>query len=145
MADIKTAYKMGFPDRLRFTHICSKTRKDKRFTVKRKTVASRLRRKLKGVKQHLRRMLHAPIVLMGQWLRSVVRGFMNYYAVPGNFVSLRAFRTQVARTWLQALRRRSQKHRLTWDRFRRLEARWLPKCQILHMYPNVRFHAIHSR
>jgi len=132
-------------DFLGFTHICSTTRKEKRFTIKRKTIAKRLRRKLKEVKQQLRRMLHEPIVVLGRWLGSVVRGFMNYHAVPGNFASIKAFRTQVARTWLQVLRRRSQKHRLTWEIFRRHVDRWLPRCRILHMYPNARFHAIHSK
>jgi len=70
---------------------------------------------------------------------------MNYYAVPGNFDSIKAFRTQVSRIWLRALRRRSQKHRLNWDLFRRQVDRWLPKCRILHMYPDARFHAIHPR
>jgi RNA-directed DNA polymerase len=132
-------------DFLGFTHICGTTRKEKRFTIKRKTIAKRLRRKLKEVKQLLHRMLHEPIFVLGKWLRSVVRGFMNYYAVPGNFAGIKAFRTQVSRTWLQVLRRRSQKHRLTWERFRHHVDRWLPRCQILHMYPDARFHATHSK
>jgi group II intron reverse transcriptase/maturase len=139
---------MGKPetfDFLGFTHICATTRKTKRFTIKRKTIAKRLSRKLKEVKEHLRRRFHDPIPELGKWLRSVVTGHLNYYAVPGNFDSLKAFRTQVSRLWLQALRRRSQKHRLPWDRFRHIVDRWLPKCRILHMYPDTRFHAIHSK
>jgi group II intron reverse transcriptase/maturase len=132
-------------DFLGFTHICATTRRGERFTIKRKTIAKRLRKKLKEVKQALCRRLHESIVMLGEWLRSVVQGFMNYYAVPGNFASIRAFRTQVAKIWLWTLRRRSQKHRFTWDRFRRYVDRWLPRCRILHMYPNERFHAIHSR
>jgi len=132
-------------DFLGFTHICSTTHKGKRFTVKRKTIAKRLRRKLKEVKDLLLLKLHEPIPELGEWLRSVVRGYMNYYAVPGNLASMKAFRTQVARLWLRALRRRSQKHRLTWERFRRYVDRWLPNCRILHMYPNARFHAMHSK
>jgi len=132
-------------DFLGFTHICTTTRKGGRYTIKRKTVAKRLRKKLKEVKETLRRKFHEPIAIVGEWLRSVVQGFMNYYAVPGNFASIRAFRTEVTRIWLRALRRRSQKHRLTWDRFCRYVDRWLPRCRILHMYPNERFHAIHSK
>jgi RNA-directed DNA polymerase len=132
-------------DFLGFTHICATTYKAQRFTIKRKTVAKRLRQKLKEVKALLRRRLHEPVPVLGKWLGSVVRGFMNYYAVPGNFAGINAFRTQVTRLWLQALRRRSQKHRLTWDRFRRYADKWLVKCRILHMYPNARFHAIHSK
>jgi hypothetical protein len=132
-------------DFLGFTHICTTTRKGKRFTIKRKTIAKRLRRKLKEVKDLLMCKLHESIPEVGEWLRSVVQGHMNYYAVPGNFASMKAFRTQVARLWLQALRRRSQRHKLTWERFRRHVDRWLPKCRILHMYPNARFHATHSK
>ncbi len=132
-------------DFLGFTHICSTTRKDKRFTIRRKSVAKRLRRKLKEVKEHLRSMFHEPVEVLGKWLGSVVRGHMNYYAVPGNIASINAFRKQVVRAWLQALRRRSQKHRLPWEKFRSIEDRWLPKCRILHMYPDARFHATHSR
>ncbi len=130
---------------LGFTHICTTTRKGKRFTIKRKTIAKRLRRKLQEVKLKLRRRLHDPIPEVGKWLGSVVQGFLNYYAVPGNFQSIKSFRTQVARHWFRTLRRRSQRHRLPWDRFRRFADRWLPKCRVLHMYPDARFHAIHSK
>jgi RNA-directed DNA polymerase len=132
-------------DFLGFTHICATTRKDKRFTIKRKTVARRLRRKLKEVKEELHRRMHQSISEMGKWLRSVVQGFMNYYAVPGNFASIEAFRTQVSRHWLRVLRQRSQKHRLTWGWFSTQVNRWLPKGRILHRYPGDRFHAIHSK
>jgi len=35
-------------------------------------------------------------------------------------------RTQVARHWLHALRRRSQRDRMSWERMRELSGRWLP-------------------
>ena len=38
-------------DFLGFTHICGKTRKTKRFTIRRKTIAKRLRAKVKAVKE----------------------------------------------------------------------------------------------
>jgi group II intron reverse transcriptase/maturase len=132
-------------DFLGFTHICTTTRTGKKFTVKRKTVAKRLRRKLQEVKLTLMRRRHDPIPELGKWLRSVVQGFMNYHAVPGNFASIKAFRTQVARHWFRVLGRRSQRDNLLWNRFRHVVDRWLPKCRILHLYPNARFHAIHSK
>jgi hypothetical protein len=49
----------------------------------------------------------------GRWLRSVVSGHLAYYAVPGNTDVVAAFRTQVTRHWYKALRRRSQRTRLT--------------------------------
>jgi RNA-directed DNA polymerase len=84
-------------DFLGFTHICTTTRKGKSFTIKRKIMAKRFCRKLKEVKQTLLRRRHVAIPELGKWLRSVVRGFMNYHAVPGNFASIKVFPTQVAR------------------------------------------------
>ena len=49
------------------------------------------------------------------------------------------FRTQVARRWLRSLRRRSQRHRLDWQRMGRLVARWLPPARITHPWPEQRF------
>lgn len=124
---------------------CATTYPLKRFTIKRQTVAKRLRAKLKEAKQLLRSKLHDPIPSVGKWLGSVVQGHMNYYAVPGNIDSIDTFRTQVARHWFHALRRRSQRHRMPWSRFCHFVARYLPKSRIVHPYPYVRFHAIHSK
>jgi len=72
-------------------------------------------------------------------LRSVVQGFFNYHAVPGNLRALRAFRTLINRAWLRALRRRSQKgQKLNWSRMKRLIATWIPTAKVLHPYPNQR-------
>ncbi|MBI4705494.1 MAG: hypothetical protein HY744_30745 [Deltaproteobacteria bacterium] len=48
------------------------------------------------------------------------------------------FRHRVGWLWLRALRRRSQKHRTTWERMRRLIDRWLPPARICHPWPNER-------
>jgi hypothetical protein len=53
-------------DFLGFTHICTTTRKGKSFTIKRKTVAKRLCRKLKEVKKTLMRRRHEPIPEVGK-------------------------------------------------------------------------------
>ena len=128
-------------DFLGFTHICGKTRKGGWFTVRRKTVKKRLRSKLQAVEQELRKRWHERIADTGDWLRSVVQGYFNYHAVPGNFATLQTYRREVARAWLRALRRRSQKHRLTWERFAKIVDQYLPKPRILHPYPEVRFDA----
>ncbi len=123
---------------LGFTHCCGRTRNGA-FTVKRKSIAKRLRAKLQDIKVQLVRCMHRPVAESGKWLRSVVQGWMNYHAVPGNIRSLDQFRTHVARLWLQVLRRRSQKRRKRiWEWFPSLIARWLPKPKILHPYPNER-------
>ena len=100
---------------LGFTHICARRRTDGRYTVLRKTLAKRLRTKVLAVTRELKRGRHAPVPQQGRWIRSVVRGYFNYHAVPGNFRALSRFRQLVACAWLRALRRRSQKgRRLTW-------------------------------
>lgn len=127
-------------DFLGFTHICGKGRNG-RFWLRRQTIKKRMRAKLKQVKHQLRRREHLPIPEQGRWLASVVRGHLNYYAVPGNSRAISGFRRQVGRLWRKALCRRSQRNRLPWTRMIRLLARWLPPSRILHPYPEVRFDA----
>jgi group II intron reverse transcriptase/maturase len=132
-------------DFLGFTHICGKTRKGNRYTVRRQTVKKRLRSKLQAVRQELRQRWHERIAETGEWLRSVVQGYFNYHAVPGNFVALATFRREVAWAWLAALKRRSQRHHLPWERFGSISNRYLPRPRILHLTPDVRFDAKYPR
>jgi len=125
-------------DFLGFTHICGKTRSGK-FTLTRKTIRKRLRAKLKALKIELKRRLHNPIPDVGKWLGSVVRGHLNYYAVPMNGVSLARFQHEAMRHWKRALSRRSQTGHITWERMRRIARRWLPPVRIMHPYPTERF------
>jgi group II intron reverse transcriptase/maturase len=127
-------------DFLGLTHICGKTRSG-RFALRRITSSKRMRAKLRAVKEELKLRRHQPVPEQGQWLRSVVQGHCRYYAVPGNYDAIAAFRTQAKRHWYRALRRRSQRSSLTWERMRRLEARWLPPARILHPWPDRRFDA----
>jgi hypothetical protein len=43
-----------------------------------------MRAKLREIKQQLRERMHDPVRQTGQWLKSIVQGHFNYYAVPGN-------------------------------------------------------------
>lgn len=132
-------------DFLGFTHLCGTTRQTGRFIVKRQTIRKRLSGKLKALKAELRHRWHTPVVQVGRWLHSVVQGWFNYHAVPGNMDSLNAFRSQVLRLWYRALRRRGQRRPMPWARFLTLVGRWIPSAQILHPHPNVRFDAMHPR
>jgi RNA-directed DNA polymerase len=130
---------------LGFTHCCGTTRKGA-FTIKRQSIAKRLRAKLQEIKLQLRDRRHDAVDAVGRWLRSVVQGWFNYHAVPGNSSCLDRFRTQVQRLWRRVLRTRSQKgDRWTWGRMQRLIRRWLPKAQILHPYPEQRLIVINPR
>lgn len=126
-------------DFLGFTHLCARRRSDGGFTIKRYTIAKRQREKLKQVKQALKKTRHRHPLDVGRWLKRVVQGYFNYFAVPGNKRALDAFRAEVCRAWLRALRRRSQKSAgLTWDKMTRLIKRFIPSVRVLHPYPNQR-------
>src|SRR5262249_7100552 len=131
-------------DFLGFTHISGKNSLG-RFTVRRKTIRKRMRAKLRRLKQELQRRMHDPIAQTERWLQSVVQGYFNYYAVPGNAASLSLFRHRLLVHWWHRVRRRSQKHRIPWTRMLDLATRWLPAPQVLYPYPAVRFAATHPR
>lgn len=126
-------------DFLGFTHICGVKKANGRFIVHRLTSSKRMRATLKALRQKLRHRMHAPIPVVGKWLGRVVQGYFNYHAVPGNSWRLSTFRKEVARAWLQTLRRRGQHGRMPWDKFRRVVARYLPLVRVLHPYPNQSF------
>jgi hypothetical protein len=119
---------------LGFTHSCGMTRQGK-FIVLRQPMKKRMRAKLKEIKQQLRERLHDPVADVGKWLRSVVTGWMRYYAVPWTYDILAVFRRHVTWLWSKALRRRSQKSRMTWRDMFRLANYWLPTPRIYHPYP----------
>jgi len=127
-------------DFLGFTHICARS-KNGRFWLKRITISKRMRAKLREVKDQLKLRMHEPIPVQGRWLRSVLQGHFAYYAVPGNSDAVAAFRDHVTRHWFKALRRRSQRTRVTWERMNRLAKRWIPPAHVKHPFPEVRFAA----
>jgi group II intron reverse transcriptase/maturase len=131
-------------DFLGFTHISGKNSLG-RFSVKRATIRKRMRAKLRQIKQELNQRMHDPVAQTGGWLHSIVQGYFNYYAVPGNLDNLAVFRNRLLGLWWRSLRRRSQKDRVTWTRMLALRGRWLPDPRVLHPYPAVRFAATHLR
>jgi group II intron reverse transcriptase/maturase len=142
-ADASTADRPARPgkpstfDFLGFTHSCGQTRKG-RFIVLRRTMAKRMRAKLKALKEELARRMHHGIHAMGRWLQSVLRGHVQYFGVPRNSQPLWAFRAHLTRLWKQALNRRSQRRSVTWGRMSRIAKRWLLYPRIVHPYPEER-------
>src|SRR5215203_4642956 len=129
---------------LGFTFICGTARRGG-FQVQRKSRRDRVRARLGAIKEELRRRRHQPIPVQGLWLRRVVTGFFAYHGVPTNGRALAAFRYHVLDLWRRALRRRSQRTKLTWERMVRLADAWLPRPKILHSWPQQRFAAKHPR
>jgi len=130
---------------LGFTHICGTSHKTGYFTVHRTTIGKRMAAKLKDIRAQLRKRLHGSIGNTVAWLQSVVRGYFQYHAIPGNEERLWAFRKDVLRMWLGQLRRRSQRSRWTWKRFQERLGALLPDLCIQHPYPDERFDAKHPR
>ena len=126
-------------DFLGFTHRCGNRRSDGGFALHRVTTAKRLRAKLQEIKVELRRRMHHPPHVTGRWLRRVMTGYLNYFAVPGNRKALELFRREINRMWVHTLRRRSQKSRgRGWEHYARLIKTWIPSINKRHPYPNQR-------
>lgn len=126
---------------LGFTHYCGRSLETGYFVVARKTMGKRMAAKLQEVRQQLRKRRHESNVATAKWVTSVVRGYFQYHAIPGNEQQMRSFRNAVTRLWLRQLQRRSQRSRWTWGRFLERLAVLLPKLEVLHPYPEVRFDA----
>src|ERR1700688_4488471 len=128
---------------LGFTHYCGRRHKTETFTVWRITAKKRMDAKLKAIKAELQRRKHDRTSQVGVWLRSVVTGYYQYHAVPGNIDQLRIFQRRVNRLWYSILVRRSQRARKKWEKFAPVFDRWIPAPRVLHPYPDARFYANH--
>lgn len=125
-------------DFLGFTHICAKSKAGE-FQLQRHTITKRMRAKLHLLSSEMRERRHHSIDKQGKWVGSVVRGYFAYHSVPTNRRVLQTFRAQVARKWMRELRRRSQRHRVSWPKLTRLMRRWVPTVRIQHPWPDTRF------
>ncbi len=128
-------------DFLGFTHFCTRSRKWGSFVIGRKTVKKRMRATLQVIKMELRKRMHDPIAKTGAWVKRVLQGHLNYFAVSGNDPRLWWFFNQVRWYWLRMLRRRSQRAFLNWEKYTRLVGRFFPAIRILHPLPCHRFDA----
>lgn len=124
---------------LGFTHICSVNWKHKCFKILRQTDKKRMRETLARIGQNLKTHMHHDIDAVGYWLKRMIQGYYQYFAVPDNTRRLYLFRASVLYTWYKVLLRRSQRRSLTWKKFRTLVEHWIPKPTPLHPYPEKRF------
>jgi group II intron reverse transcriptase/maturase len=117
---------------LGFTHFWGRSRKGS-WVVKRKTAASRFTRSLFRVRQWCRRRRHEPVPWQQRQLSQTLRGHYAYYGITGNYRALNNFLRQVTREWRKWLNRRSQKAKMTWERYNRLLVTYpLPRPRIIH-------------
>lgn len=109
----------GTFDFLGFTCYWKRTRSG-RWEMAFKTRSARLRRAIKVVYDYCRRNRHLSVREQHASLRSRLQGHINYFGVNGNADSLTAFVHHCTRAWFKWLRRRSQRARLNWERFKDL-------------------------
>ena len=131
---------------LGFTHYCRTTRKGQ-FGLGRKPQARRVRRTLKRIGLVLRRRRHDPPEEVAAWLRSVLGGWLRYFAVPTSHPYLSAFIASVKWLWFRQLRRRSQRRSILdlWELVKELASSHFPALRIMHPWPDQRFQAVHTR
>lgn len=91
-----------------------------RWTAACKTRRARLARAIKAVHAWCREHRHLPVKQQHDALKRRMQGHINYFGVNGNARSLRCFVRQVERSWFKWLNRRSQRARLTWERYQDL-------------------------
>jgi len=120
----------GIFDFLGFTHYWGKAANN-RWVVKRKTARDRFTRALKRVSQWCRQHLRLPIKERHRLLVLKLRGHDQYYGIRGNSCAIARFHHEVRRTWRKWLDRRSQRSKMTWERFTRFSKRYsLPALRI---------------
>ncbi len=112
-------------DFLGFTHYWRRSRTG-RWKPGVKTRMARLRRAITAVADVCRRHRHRPVKEQHASLKRRLVGHYNYFGVNGNIRSLRALVHEAERLWRKWLRRRSQRTRLTWERFKATILRAFP-------------------
>jgi group II intron reverse transcriptase/maturase len=103
-------------DFLGFTFYWARSRKG-RWGMLCKTRSASLGRFVRSVYEWCRRYRHSSVKDQHAALRRRIQGHFNYFGVSGNFRSLLLVVEQAKRSWYKWLCRRSQRKRLTWERF----------------------------
>ena len=119
-------------DFLGFTHYWGKSRKGHPVVI-RKTAKDRMARSLAKISQWCRENRHLPVKNQSRILTWKMRGHYGYFGITGNALALKRFHFHVKRIWRKWLNRRSQRARMTWDKFTHLLREYpLPKPIVVH-------------
>lgn len=119
-------------DLLGFTHFWGRSRWGN-LVVQRKTSRNRFGRALQRVAEWCRTSRHLQVREQHKTLVAKVRGHYNYFGITGNRRALGRFLHEVKRAWRKWLHRRSNRARMTWERFNLLLSRYpLPEPCIVH-------------
>jgi len=122
----------GSFDMLGFTHFWGQSRKGN-WVIQRKTAKGRLSRALSSIARWCRRHRHLPIAEQHAQLTSKMRGHYAYYGITGNRRALSCFRHLVQGIWRKWLDRRSNRARMSWEKYGQLRGRFpLPFPVVVH-------------
>jgi group II intron reverse transcriptase/maturase len=91
-----------------------------RWLLQAKTRRGRLKRAMNAVYDWCRCHRHLPVQAQHAALMRRLRGHFNYFGVKGNSESIARLIEGTKRAWYKWLNRRSQRSRLTWERFAEL-------------------------
>jgi group II intron reverse transcriptase/maturase len=117
----------GTFDFLGFTLFWGRTQSG-RWCLRLKTRRARLARSIKAVAEWCRTHRHLPVKRQHARLKQKLQGHFNYFGVNGNYHSLVVLAQAARRSWFKWLRRRSQRTRLTVERYQALLERFpLPR------------------
>jgi len=120
---------------LGITHFVARSRRG-RFVVGRKTDGKRMRKKLALLNERLRVLRKKGAAAMMAYVVQHLRGHIQYYGVSGNSRSLQNYVYVAKRLLFKWLKRRSQRHSLTWERMGPVFDRVMPRPRIVHhLYP----------
>lgn len=121
----------GTFDFLGFTHYWGST-KNRLWTIKRKTAASRFSRSVRRIANWCRLHRHEPLYAQHRSLVRKLKGHYAFYGITGNADALERFRYAAVGVWYQWLSRRSRR-RMSWQRFTEVTARFpLPRGVAIH-------------
>ena len=119
-------------DLLGFSHYWAESRQGN-WVILRKTSKGRLSRALHEIAIWCKRHRHEAVRAQHKTLTQKMMGHYQYYGIYGNSRALGAFYKGVRETWRKWLNRRSNRARMTWERFAKLSERYvLPNPHIVH-------------
>ena len=107
-------------DFLGFTFYCSTKHSNGRFTAKVKSIGKRMHRKVKEIRDWIKKNRCLPLKLIFSHLNKVLKGYFNYYAVTCNSDCVRRVRYEVCQDLFKWLNRRSQRKSYTWKTFNQM-------------------------
>lgn len=124
--------KPGTFDLLGFTHYWGRSRRGN-WAVKRRTAGDRFSRVMRHFHEWCRNNRHRRVEEQHRILTRKLKGHDAYYGITHNAKSLKRLRHEVKRVWRYWLNRRSQRARMTWERFDLLRERYpLPSGKVVH-------------